>query len=74
MNAFSTHKERQLEMSLTSKLLGSFRRSAHVPGHPDVAYELPAQSPQKVMSARLKVNLGRIDPSIRNTHRKQSND
>lgn len=29
----------------TTKLLGSIRRSGHVPGQPDVAYELPAQSP-----------------------------
>ena len=34
----------------TSKLFGSCNRSAHVPGHPEVAYEFPAQSPQNVIS------------------------
>lgn len=29
----------------TTKLLGSIKRSGHVPGQPEVAYELPAQSP-----------------------------
>ena len=29
----------------TTKLLGSIKRSVHVPGQPEVAYELPAQSP-----------------------------
>ena len=43
-----TEKER------TTKLLGSIRRSVQVPGHPEVAYEFPAQSPayhSKVVSA-----------------------
>ena len=35
---------------LTTKLFGSCNRSAQVPGHPEVAYEFPAQSPQNVMS------------------------
>lgn len=34
----------------TTMLFGSAILSAHVPGQPEVAYELPAQSPQKVMS------------------------
>jgi hypothetical protein len=34
----------------TTKLLGSMILSAHVPGQPEVAYELPAQSPQNVIS------------------------
>jgi len=33
-----------------TKLDGFKIRSAHVPGQPDVAYELPAQSPQNVIS------------------------
>jgi hypothetical protein len=36
------------------KLLGSMSLSEHVPGQPEVAYELPAQSPQNVMSEREK--------------------
>jgi len=32
------------------KLLGSMILSAHVPGQPEVSYELPAQSPQNVIS------------------------
>ena len=40
----------QVGGSLTMKFAGSFKRSEHSPGQPDVAYELPAQSPQKVMS------------------------
>jgi len=36
----------------TSKFSGSCNRSAQVPGHPEVAYEFPAQSPQNVMSIR----------------------
>ena len=36
--------------SLTTKFLGSCNRSAQVSGHPEVAYEFPAQSPQNVMS------------------------
>ena len=36
--------------SLTTKLFGSCNRSSQVPGHPEVAYEFPAQSPQNVMS------------------------
>ena len=35
---------------LTTKFPGSCNRSAQVPGHPEVAYEFPAQSPQNVMS------------------------
>ena len=34
----------------TSKFFGSCNRSAQVPGHPEVAYEFPAQSPQNVIS------------------------
>jgi len=33
-----------------SKFFGSCNRSSQVPGHPEVAYEFPAQSPQNVMS------------------------
>jgi hypothetical protein len=36
----------------TTKLLGSMILSAQVPGHPEVAYELPAQSPQNVISKK----------------------
>lgn len=32
--------------TLTTKLAGSINLSWHVPGQPDVAYELPAQSPE----------------------------
>ena len=41
--------------SHTTKFAGSMRRSEHVPGHPDVAYEFPAQSPKGCIdSAREK--------------------
>ena len=40
----------------TSKFFGSCNRSAQVPGHPEVAYEFPAQSPQNVIST---VKVGR---------------
>jgi len=35
---------------LTTKFSGSCKRSAQVPGHPEVTYEFPAQSPQNVMA------------------------
>ena len=50
-----TYIERGDSWGCISVTFGSFRRSARVPRHPDVAYELPAQSQQKVMSPRLKV-------------------
>ena len=40
----------------TTKLLGSITLSAHVPGQSEVAYELPAQSPQNVMSVCKPMN------------------
>lgn len=40
----------------TTKFAGSISWLAHVPGQPDVAYELPAQSPQKVISCSAKAS------------------
>jgi len=38
-----------------SKFFGSCSRSSQVPGHPEVAYEFPAQSPQNVMSKMMDI-------------------
>jgi len=45
----NTFNELMLHVAFT-KLVGSMILSAHVPGHPLDAYELPAQSPQNVIS------------------------
>jgi len=50
--------------SLTTKFPGSCNRSAQVPGHPEVAYEFPAQSPQNVMSV--------AESRVRNAHKIRS--
>lgn len=57
---------------LTTKLAGSIKRSGHVPGHPEVAYELPAQSPQNVMSTRSSMS-GSRKVTCQGAHQKQWN-
>jgi len=48
-----TLRELMLHEAFTM-LFGSAILSAHVPGQPEVAYELPAQSPQNVMSKMME--------------------
>ena len=44
----------------TSKFPGFCNRSSQVPGHPEVAYEFPAQSPQNVMSTGTALETGTV--------------
>lgn len=46
MNSGQASRRRRVQsVRLTTKFAGSMSLSAQVPGHPEVAYEFPAQSP-----------------------------